>query len=438
MREMGKYRMIVRFVIMASIIGCIFGVALVNGYAQNKTELQKQKDRLNEQIEETKRMIKDAEKDQKNTSAQVKILNQQISMRKALLDQIDQEISTLGQDIQVKGEAIGVLQVQTDEMKQEYAKMIYNAYKHRDSYDQLMFVFAADNFNRALKRFKMTQRYATLRKLQGRQIEVQQHELTASIDAIEQARQMKSQSLLSKEDELKRIEEDKMDQQARLKSLKGKEDELRKQQKKQKADRDNLSKKIQNIIAQELEAERKRSDAAAKTKTTEAKTNTTTSDKSTANKTNKAIVAAPEVTLANTDFEKNKGSLPWPVSAGVIVSHFGTTNHPSLDQVTVQNNGVDFSTHKGTQALAIFSGTVTSIFEIPGAGMNVIVTHGSYKSVYSGLSQVNVKQGEKVSTKQAIGVVGYDGEDYTLHFEVWKVGASTGNALNPESWIKKR
>ena len=383
-------------------------------------------------------MIKEAEKDQKNTSAQVKILNQQISMRKALLDQIDQEISTLGQDIQVKGEEIGVLQVQTDEMKQEYAKMIYNAYKHRDSYDQLMFVFAADNFNKALKRFKMTQRYATLRKLQGRQIEVQQHELTASIDAIEQARQMKSQSLLSKEDELKRIEEDKQDQQALLKSLKGKEDELRKQQKKQKEDRDKLSKKIQNIIAQELEAERKRSDAAAKTKATPPKNNSTEADKANATKSTKSIVAAPEVTLANTDFEKNKGSLPWPVSAGVIVSHFGTTNHPSLDQVTVQNNGVDFSTHKGTQALAIFSGTVTSIFEIPGAGMNVIVTHGSYKSVYSGLSQVSVKQGEKVSTKQAIGVVGYDGEDYTLHFEVWKVGASTGNALNPESWIKKR
>jgi murein hydrolase activator len=81
---------------------------------------------------------------------------------------------------------------------------------------------------------------------------------------------------------------------------------------------------------------------------------------------------------------------------------------------------------------------VTSVFEIPGAGMNVIVTHGSYKTVYSGLSEVSVKQGDKVSTKQSIGIVGYDGEDYTLHFEVWKVGASSGSALNPESWIKRR
>lgn len=404
--------------------------------AQNKTELQRQKDRLNEQIAETKRMIKEAEKDQKNTSAQVRILNQQIAMRKELLDRIDEEITGLDNEIVQKDQEIGHLQMQTDAMKQEYAKMIYNAYKHRDSYDQMMFIFASDNFNKALKRFKMTQRYATLRKLQGRQIELQQSDLAQSIQYIAQTREQKTQSLTNKEEELKRIEEDKLEQQARLKDLKGKEEQLRKQQKKQKEDRDKLSKKIQNIIAQELEAERKKNAAAEKKTTAPAKNET--SSKASNNQGTKAIVAAPEVTLANADFEKNKGALPWPVSAGVIVSHFGTNSHPSLDQVTIQNNGVDFSTNKGTQALAIFSGTVTSVFEIPGAGMNVIVTHGSYKTVYSGLSQVSVKQGDKVSIKQPLGVVGYDGEDYTLHFEVWKVGASTGNALNPESWLKRR
>jgi murein hydrolase activator len=303
----------------------------------------------------------------------------------------------------------------------------------------MMFLFAAENFDKALKRFKMTQRYATIRSMQGHQIERQQEELSNSISAIAMARQMKEQTLNGKAEELQRIEDDKKDQQSKLQSLKGKEDELRQQQKKQKADRDKLSKKIQNIIAQELEAERKRA-AATAAKSVKATTN---EDKSgskqvVAAKSSKTIVTAPEVTVANSDFEKNKGALPWPVGAGVIVTHFGASAHPSLDQVTVQSNGVDFSTNKGTSALAIFSGSVTSVFDIPGAGMNVIVTHGSYKTVYSGLSQVNVKVGDKVSTKQALGIVGHDGEDYTLHFEVWKVGATTGSALNPESWIKRR
>jgi murein DD-endopeptidase MepM/ murein hydrolase activator NlpD len=81
---------------------------------------------------------------------------------------------------------------------------------------------------------------------------------------------------------------------------------------------------------------------------------------------------------------------------------------------------------------------VTSIFNIPGAGQNVIVTHGSYKTVYSGLETVSVKIGDAVSAKQKLGTIMYDGEDYTLHFEVWKVGAESGAAQNPELWIKKR
>jgi murein DD-endopeptidase MepM/ murein hydrolase activator NlpD len=88
--------------------------------------------------------------------------------------------------------------------------------------------------------------------------------------------------------------------------------------------------------------------------------------------------------------------------------------------------------------LAVFAGTVSSIFSIPGAGQNIIVTHGSYKTVYSGLNNVTVSVGDKVSLKQKLGTVLFDGEEYTLHFEIWKVNTETGVAQNPELWIKKR
>ena len=178
------------------------------------------------------------------------------------------------------------------------------------------------------------------------------------------------------------------------------------------------------------EAERRKANAA----------NATASNTSSGSsvKTAKVIELAPETVLVNTDFEKNKGGLPWPISAGVITSRFGKHPHTSLEQVIVNNNGLDFTTEKNASALAIFSGTVSSVFNIPGAGQNVIVTHGSYKSVYSGLSDVNVEVGDKIDAKQKIGTVMYDGEEYTLHFEVWKVGSEAGSAQNPELWIKKR
>jgi murein DD-endopeptidase MepM/ murein hydrolase activator NlpD len=88
--------------------------------------------------------------------------------------------------------------------------------------------------------------------------------------------------------------------------------------------------------------------------------------------------------------------------------------------------------------LAVFGGKVTSVFTIPGAGQNVIVTHGSYKTVYSGLSEVTVKVGDTVDVRQRLGRVQSDGDQNTLHFEVWKVESSGGKAQNPELWIKKR
>jgi murein DD-endopeptidase MepM/ murein hydrolase activator NlpD len=306
----------------------------------------------------------------------------------------------------------------------------------------------------------MTQRYADARKKQAFMILGKQEEIKSSVDELEKDKSSKAQLADAKERERREVEADKTEQQQRLQSLKKEESKLRKQQDKQKADRDKLTARIQAVIAEEIrkenakkmEEEKKAAaalaakDAAAKKTTTSSSTSgSATTGKSTsaapaaeATKKTTSIALAPETVLVNKDFEKNKGALPWPVSAGVITSHFGKHAHPSLAQVTVNNNGVDFTTDKNASALTVFSGKVTSIFDIPGAGQNVIVTHGSYKTVYSGLETVSVKIGDAVTAKQKLGTVMYDGEDYTLHFEVWKVGADAGAAQNPELWIKKR
>jgi murein DD-endopeptidase MepM/ murein hydrolase activator NlpD len=352
------------------------------------------------------------------------------------------------------------MESQVKQMKKEYGRMIYNAFRQRTSYDKLMYIFASADFHQAYKRLKMTQRYAEARKKQAFMILGKQEEIKSSVDELERDKTNKALLADAKEQERKEVEADKTEQQQRLQALKKEESKLRKQQDKQKADRDKLTARIQSVIAEEIRkenekkmAEEKKAAAALAAKESTSKKTTSSAATSvsaaatksaaaapaaeTAKKTT-AIALAPETVLVNKDFEKNKGALPWPVSAGVITSHFGKHAHPSLAQVTVNNNGVDFTTDKNASALAVFSGKVTSIFNIPGAGQNVIVTHGSYKTVYSGLETVSVNIGDAVSAKQKLGTVMYDGEDYTLHFEVWKVGADAGAAQNPELWIKKR
>jgi septal ring factor EnvC (AmiA/AmiB activator) len=445
---------------IAMVVFFLLAVPVWQGVAQSKKDLQKQRDDINNKIEQTKKMIRDSERQQKSTIRQVQLLNEQLAFREQLIGNLNNDIHTIDGEIKRKNHYIGEMESQVNQMKQEYGRMIYNAFRQRTSYDKLMYIFASADFHQAYKRLKMTQRYADARKKQAFIISGKQEEIKSSVDELERDKTSKAQLADAKERERREVEADKTEQQQRLQSLKKEESKLRKQQDKQKADRDKLTARIQSVIAEEIRKENaKRMEeekkAAAALAAKEAATKKTTSSTSTAGtsaaakttsaapvaetaKKTTAMALAPETVLVNKDFEKNKGALPWPVSAGVITSHFGTHAHPSLAQVTINNKGVDFTTDKNASALAVFSGKVTSIFNIPGAGQNVIVTHGSYKTVYSGLETVSVKIGDAVTAKQKLGTVMYDGEDYTLHFEVWKVGAEAGAAQNPELWIKKR
>ncbi|MEY2764774.1 MAG: hypothetical protein RLZZ205_1198, partial [Bacteroidota bacterium] len=221
----------------------------------------------------------------------------------------------------------------------------------------------------------------------------------------------------------------------------------RAQNKKLDGDRKKLSNKIQDIINKELAAERKKEEEKAKkllAVTTSKKTESPKAESPKATVATKtetkatSVTLAPEVVALNSNFETNKGNLPWPVSQGTITSRFGKHNHPSLNDIVLNNNGVDFTTKQGENVLCVFGGKVTSVFSIPGAGYNIIVTHGTYKTVYSGLSQVSVKVGDKVNAKQSIGNVGMTDDEAVLHFELWSVNSTKGTAQNPESWIKKR
>jgi septal ring factor EnvC (AmiA/AmiB activator) len=409
------------------------------GFSQTKKQLQKQRDELNEQIEMTKKLIKESEKLQKNTTSQVQMLNEQLAYREKLLTNINRDIQDIDGEIVTKSQDIQGLEQQISSMKQEYGKMIYQAYRNKSSYDKLMYVFSSENFYQAYKRMKMMQRYAEVRKKQATLISDKKEEMSIHVSQLEQNKANKLTLAEKKAKEKESMEANKIEQQKKLTELKSEEAKLREQQKKQKADRDRLTAKIQEVIAEEIRKENERKEAERKKTAASNNTNNTSSAASSgsAGKSTK-LELAPETVLINADFEKNKGLLPWPISAGVITSHFGKHQHPTLDQVTVNNNGVDFTTEKNASANAVFGGTVSSVFNIPGAGQNIIITHGSYKTVYSGLAEISVKVGDKVTTRQKIGTVMFDGEEYTLHFEVWKVGSEGGNAQNPELWMKKK
>ncbi len=150
------------------------------------------------------------------------------------------------------------------------------------------------------------------------------------------------------------------------------------------------------------------------------------------NKSNYTPSSTPEVALLSKGFEENRGKLPWPVSSGVIVDQFGKHKHAIATRVEIDNNGIDIQTGQGAKARAAFDGNVTNVLSMAGAGQTIIINHGKYFTVYSGLSNVSVKKGDNVSTKQVIGTVGNNEDGVAiLNFQVWR-GAEK---MNPAGWI---
>lgn len=147
-----------------------------------------------------------------------------------------------------------------------------------------------------------------------------------------------------------------------------------------------------------------------------------------------------EVQNLSASFEANRGSLPWPVSQGVIVAPYGKYQHPIERSVTLNNEGIDIGTNANAPVKAVFKGVVTKIFNVPGMGVSVLVNHGQYYTLYAKLSGSSVAQGATVGAGQVVGSAGKNDEgDNVVHFELWKVNDNGSfNTVNPTGWIAPR
>lgn len=384
----------------------------LGSFAQSKKDLQKKREELSRRIALTNKLISENKASASSASQELQILGQQITFREQLIQNMQREVSSMDSEIDDLEAEIGLYNDRIEALKDEYAAMIKQAYKNSSSRDAMMYVFSAENFNEAYKRFRFMQNYAQVRKEQAEKIQNSQSELKNAIADLELEKGNKQSLVEQQFEERSQLDEDKRKRQEKLQKLQSEQGKLKEQQQEQEAERRKLSKKIEEIIAKELEADR--------------------------NKTTGKIELTPEGKLVSENFEKNKGQLPWPVSRGLITRKFGKQAHPTIPGITIDNKGIDISTEQGSSVLAVFGGTVTSVFNIPGAGQNIIVTHGAYKTVYAGLKNVSVVKGQKVDARETIGTVLTDQGESIVHLEVWFVSSTGGKPQNPSSWIVRR
>ena len=150
-------------------------------------------------------------------------------------------------------------------------------------------------------------------------------------------------------------------------------------------------------------------------------------------KTAKVSTAEAALELATNSFKKNKGKMELPL-VGTIVKHFGKHQHPDLQRVMINNSGIDIrlKSAKEMNVKAVSDGTVSGVQFLSGQNNVLILKHGHYYTVYSGLATVTVQKDEKIKMGQSLGKVATVKGVSELHFEIWQDKSPT----NPEDWLK--
>lgn len=392
----------------------------------NKKELERRKEQIRKDIEMTNKMLDETKNNKKNSMSHLITLTKKINYRNELINTIGEEL------VDIDGQIGGIerqkqhLEVELDTLKSQYARMLRYAYKNQSSYSRLMFLFASADFNQAYKRMRYLQEYSDYRKHQRDVIDNMQDSLVRLKQQLQGKRVDKTHLLTAKEQERLNLTQEKEEQVQVVSNLSQREKELKNKLKEKQKEEARLSRAIEDIIRKEIAAAKAAADRKAAASGRKKPTATTTAE---------ALTATPEALKLSTAFEDNRGKLPWPVEQGFISSSYGRHPHPVWKNVETNNNGVDIASGKGSTARAVFEGTVSNVLVLPGY-YAVLMQHGEFFTLYSNLESVNVKAGDKVAVKQAIGSIKTDDDDgkTEVHLEIWK----GSNRMDPETWLSKR
>lgn len=386
----------------------VLAVPVVAQKPKTKAQLQKEKQQNLEKIREAEKILSQTSDKKKNTLGELSALKQRISAQENLIGSIKSEISYLDNDIAENNEFIGALEDDLKKLKKEYASMLYAAQKANNSATRLTFLFSAASFQQLVMRMQYMKQYSERRKQQAAAITAVQDELSGQVKIIESKRNEKNALLGEEVSENNKLNSLKEQQNKLVKNLEKQEKSLKQDIEEIKKALVELDKKINEIIKEEME--RAAREAKAKSK----------------NNTSYVALSA--------SFEDNRNKFAWPAD-GFISQGFGRQNHPALKHVVIENDGVNIQTAQNEKVKSIFGGEVKMVAFLPSIGNSVIVAHGEYFTVYSGLKDVYVKKGQKITTGQEIGLLQVNSEGVSeLRFQIRK----NTTPLNPQLWLRPK
>ena len=396
---------------MALVVLALLAGTVAFAQKNSQKSLESQRAKLQKDIELINRKLAENSRSSEKVLSNLTLVRSKIAKREQLIDECDRTLKVLGDSVALCEKEIAVLQDRYDTLSVYYAKLVRNAYKNRDSKTWYMYILSSQSVGQAFRRVGYFRSLSSQMNVQAQKI----HEASAALEA----KKDRLLSLKAQEDEVKdqivkersRLRDEESESTRMQDQLQKDKKQYEKQLKEKNRQIESLNKKIADVIRQQ--SKKPSGSGSGKSK-------------------GKTVSTEIDTKLSN-EFASNKGRLPWPVE-GVVTDRFGKHQHPVYKNVELpQNNGVTLTVRRGATAMAVFNGKVTQIFVLPGYNQCVLVSHGSYYTLYTKLKTVSVKVGDKVTTGQAIGVVDTIGGEDLFHFELWN-----GNEpQNPENWLRR-
>ncbi len=426
-----------------------------------KTELQKILDKSKAKLNVTRQKVQTGQRDLHFIGVQMDNRLDYIRRLEGEMNLLDDQIVQLQNEITTVD---GELQAKREKLRQalRYAR------HQKGQQSALLFVLSAKTLTQMYRRARLAHQYAAYQQQLGKQIMQKQADLLDAQNRLLEAKSQQTGLLREVIGQRRQLSAQQVEQRKKVDGLKKEETGLQGQVAQQQKQLAALDKKIDELIAYEIEQARKRAEEAARKKAAaeaakkaqaakRAKgskgSNVQGSKGSKGSSTSEAAEASAKAqkpkSTGNTgggnwltaedrqlsgSFEKNKGRLPVPITGAYMVGNrFGLYTVPGLKNVQLDNKGTNYIGRSGARARSVFDGEVTAVFQFSGT-RNVLVRHGSYISVYCNLSSVIVKKGQKVKARDVLGTVAQDEKgNCVLHFQLRKETAK----LNPEAWIGK-
>lgn len=321
----------------------------------NKIEAQRKRvEQFKKDVENTKKEVANLKKEKSSASERISALDRQVRTRNNYIREVERELRLVEEDIAETKATIDSLGSELNHNREVYAEAVRTAYRNYRQSNSNNYLFSASSLTDAAHRMARIQHIADSRRVLADTIELQSAAYDLKHAELDKRRRELDSVTHALEKERKALQNDREEAQRSYNQLSKKEKKAITRQREQQKQLDN------------------------------------------------AVAELSKLTRGNkvgSGFSTKTANLNLPVVGGEIAKSSGAT--------------ATITGAKGAEVRSIYEGLVMRVEKNSSTShYAVFIAYGEYLSVYTNVSGVTVKAGDKVTRDQKIGSVGL-GVDHT-------------------------